>query len=611
MIVGTAGHIDHGKTTLVRALTGVDTDRLPEEKRRGITIELGFAPLELPNVGTVGIVDVPGHEGFVRTMLAGATGVDVGLLVIAADEGVMPQTREHLAILSLLDVRALLVALTKCETVDAEWLALVRDDVASLLNETRFADVPIIETSAFTGAGISVLKEALQQTLGALPLRNREDLFRLPVDRAFTVRGTGTVATGTVWSGTATNDTALRLFPGDRPVRARALQAHGHTLSVISPGTRAAIALAGVELHDVSRGASIVEDSGWELSTVVLADVALLDSVDRPLRPREWVRLHLGTIDVGARIVAQGGAISPGERRGARIVLDAPIVGRALDRFVLRRTSPPETIGGGIVVDPVPPRRRAKPWPTGLSVEQRLERLVADAGVEGIPVRSISVRLGVPPSEVRVRTDDPHFTVIDARLYAASAIEKGIAAGVESVNQFHKTNPLEEGMPLSGLRAALGLPGTLAEEVVRRAEKRGAIEISTGLARRPGWKATLDASAVSTVSRLRSRLESAGAEPPSLTELRGEFGNNDVVPLLRILEREGVVVQVETDRFYAASSLTELLQRLRKGMEGGRVYTPSELRELLGISRKYLIPLLEYCDRHRITERRDQGRVLG
>lgn len=611
MIVGTAGHIDHGKTTLVRALTGVDTDRLPEEKRRGITIELGFAPLQLEGVGTVGLVDVPGHEGFVRTMLAGATGVDVGLLVIAADEGVMPQTREHLAILSLLAVRACVVALTKCDAVDDDWRALVRDDVRALLETTPFASAPIVETSATTLHGIESLKATLRETLQSLPERDADDLFRLPIDRAFTVKGTGSVVTGTVWSGASSLDTPLRLFPANRPVRARTLQAHGRQLSVIRSGMRAAVALAGVDLSELSRGATLVQEGGWEATRTLRADVALLDSIERPLRPREWVRLHLGTMEVGARVVAQGGALEAHQVRGARIVLDEPIIARALDRFVLRRTSPMQTIGGGVITDPLPPRRRAKPWPVSLAAADRLVRMAAESLADGVDLRQLPVRLGVRPHDVDSICRNSALTLIEGRVYLRDFIDKSVLTAVSRVSQYHQDHPLDERVPLSGLRAAMGLTSTLTDHVMEIAQREGLLEVASGGARATGWKPTVSSTAQVAIEGVATRLEAAAFEPPSVSELRAELGANDPVPFLRILEREGRVVQVETDRFYSATAFNDLVRRLREGMVPGRVYSPSELRELLGTSRKYLIPFLEFCDRHRITERREQGRVLA
>jgi selenocysteine-specific elongation factor len=394
MILGTAGHIDHGKTALVRALTGVDTDRLPEEKRRGITIDLGFAPLQLANGTTLGVVDVPGHEAFVRTMLAGATGIDLALIVIAADEGPMPQTREHLAILDLLDIRHAIVALTKSDLVDAEWLSLVTDDVRQLLADSRFAAAEIIPTSVVSGIGMDRLRQTIatiaegRQHAPALtrgyPAENGEDLFRLPVDRAFSVRGTGTVVTGTVWSGSLSVDETVRIMPLGQLARVRALQSHGTSVSRIAPGMRAAIALAGVEPHAVGRGATLVTRSEWDATLVLRADLTML--ADAPeLRPRTRVRFHLATSDVGARVVAMGSPVAPGTSRAVRIVLNEPVMARSGDRFVLRSASPLATIGGGVITDSNAPRR-AKPMTVlSMSPVARLELLVAESGFHGLP----------------------------------------------------------------------------------------------------------------------------------------------------------------------------------------------------------------------------------
>src|SRR5689334_1399008 len=442
MILGTAGHIDHGKTSLVRALTGVDTDRLPEEKRRGITIDLGFAPLELDGVGTLGVVDVPGHEAFVRTMVAGATGIDLALLVVAADEGVMPQTREHLAILRLLGVRAGVVALTKADLVDDEWLALVRDDVAAAVADGPLAEAPIVAVSSLTGQGIDELRAALAAAARRVPGRATEDLFRMPIDRAFTIRGTGTVVTGTVWSGMLRRDATLRLFPSGDTVRVRSLQAHGHAVDRIHAGERAAIALAGVELARVGRGAVLVAGDAWRPSTVLRADVALLDDVARPVGPRHQLRLHLGTSEVGARLVATGGALAPGEHRPARIVVDEPVVARTGDRFVLRGGSPLGTVGGGIVTDPLAPQR-ARAWVRRAdSVADALDHFLREATQSGLDVAELPVRLGISASELADVLDSADAWRVEDRLYAPATrtvVEERIRA---TLAEYHAAHPL-------------------------------------------------------------------------------------------------------------------------------------------------------------------------
>ena len=422
MILGTAGHIDHGKTTLVRALTGVDTDRLPEEKRRGITIELGFAPLVLPELGTVGVVDVPGHEAFVRTMVAGAAGIDVALLVIAADEGVMPQTREHLAILSLLGVSLGVVALTKRELVDPDWLALVEDDVRATLAASPLADAPIIAVSALTGQGMPELREALREMLCAVPARRSDADFRLPIDRAFTVKGTGSVVTGTVWSGALERDASVRILPGGEQLRVRGLHAHGSAVPRVEAGDRAALALANIDVAALDRGAVVVQGSAWRATRVLRADIALLPDCDVELGPRTRVRLHLGTSEVGARLVVRDVALVGGAHVPARLVLDAPIVARAGDRFVIRSASPVATLGGGIVTDPHAPVR-ARPWPgVGLTSLERLDLLTREGGANGVLVGDLPVRVGVARGDIDA-------LILGLRLAAPHTNARGFAHG--------------------------------------------------------------------------------------------------------------------------------------------------------------------------------------
>jgi len=303
VIIGTAGHIDHGKTALVKALTGVDADRLPEEKRRGITIDLGFAPLSLDGLGTVGVIDVPGHEDFVRSMVVGASGVDLGLLVVASDEGVMPQTREHLSILLLLGIRRIVVALTKSDLADADWSSLVTADIQSLFQEMGADQPQIVSCSSKTSEGLDDLRAALSTALSAVRPRTDDDLFRLPVDRAFTVRGTGTVVTGTVWSGDVGVDEGVRILPDEKNARVRRLEQHGHPVGRTKAGNRAAIALSGVEIRDVSRGSVLVRDDSWRATSLFEAVVALDPEAAQILTARTRLRLHAGASETGARVV--------------------------------------------------------------------------------------------------------------------------------------------------------------------------------------------------------------------------------------------------------------------------------------------------------------------
>ena len=610
MIIGTAGHIDHGKTALVRALTGVDTDRLPEEKRRGITIELGFAPLDLPGVGRASIVDVPGHEAFVRTMVAGATGMDLALLVVAADEGPMPQTREHLAILDLLGIRGGVVALSKCDLVDSEWLGLLQAELEGLLRGTVLEGAPIVPTSVTTGVGLDDLRRALAAAAAGGGRRLLDDLFRMPVDRVFSVRGTGTVVTGTVWSGRVAVGETLVVHPGGRSCRVRSVQRHGESVESALAGSRAALALSGVEAGELERGAWLLGEGAWYPSRVWRAEVTLLSEADHPLRPREWVQVHLGTSAVAGRVVAAGGPLVPGERRPARVVLAEPVPARAGDRFVLRLPSPANTVGGGVVWDPLPPHKRAKPWSLGtVQAAERLRLMVEESGTFGVPVAVLPVRLGVSLGDagelVRSAAD---LVVLGGTVYARSELEQLGRRLEEAVERYHRERPLESGMPLAALRSLAGsdqLFGAAVESLV----ESGVVVVRDGFVARAGWQPRLDQAAEAVRAKLLARLRVAGSEPPDVDALSNELGV-DVRPLLRILSRDGSVVEVETARYYASDVVEGLVERMRSGMTRGRSYTPSELRELLGMSRKYLIPFLEFCDRVGITERGEAGRVI-
>lgn len=607
MIIGTAGHIDHGKTTLVHALTGVDTDRLPEEKRRGITIELGFAPLVLDGIGTVGVVDVPGHEAFVRTMVAGATGIDIALLVVAADEGMMPQTREHLAILGLLGVHRGVVALTKADLVDDEWLALVEEDVRAAIASV-LPDAPLIATAAQTGRGIAELRGALAAAARTVPSRSHDDLFRMPVDRAFTIKGTGTVVTGTVWSGRVARDEIVRVFPGGRTARVRGIQGHGEQLDSSEVGGRTAVALTGIEPADVPRGSTIVTDATWQPTILARADVRLVAGVEDSIRPRTWFRAHIGTADVGARIVAK--EVRSGEPLAARIVFDQHVLIRAGDRVVLRTSAPLNTIGGAVIVDPYPPRR-ARVWPTGLRNVQRLERLIDEAGLVGVDVSTLPVRLGEPPAACASMVDRfSEARVVAGRLIARhgfSALQERLVALTAA---FHEANALEVGIPVQQLRTKADAAPELVDAALREAVSEGGLSIAGGLVAVAGWAPVPKAEHALLLQTLVSQLEAAGAEPPTIEELATRL-STDPTPLVRYLERSGQVVQVEQNRYYAATQLQLLVGRLRNAMAGGVERSPADLRDLLGLSRKFLIPFLEYCDRVGNTRRTAEGRVWG
>lgn len=613
MILGTAGHIDHGKTALVRALTGVDTDRLPEEKRRGITIELGFAPLELQGVGTVGVVDVPGHEAFVRTMLAGAAGVDLALLVVAADEGVMPQTREHLGILGVLGIRGGVVALTKVDLVDDEMLELATADVAELLTGSPLAGAAVVPVSARTGQGLDALRLALASAALGVPARDALDLFRMPVDRAFTVKGTGTVVTGTVWSGSVEREDVLRVFPGGAVVRVRGVQSHDRAVAAGRAGQRVALAVTGVDRETLSRGTVLVNAAdAWAESDRMRADVALFDAAGVVLTARTRVRLHLGTAEVGARVVARGGPVAPGAAAAVRLVLDQPLTARGGDRFVLRAASPLTTIGGGVITDPLPPFRRVPPFArAGATSDERLRWMVEESGGRGLLTASVSLRLGVPVTDVAALVTglSPAIVERDHRLIEQRRMTAADALLLGAVNEAHAARPLDRGTPLQPLRSRLGLGAELAECVIRDAVDRGTICIADGLVARAGWTPRFSDADRVAMAAIEAMLAAAGREAPSISEI-GVVAGPRTPALIRLLEREQRVVQVGEQRFLTPAAWAGALRALREGTGEPRAYAAGEIREIFGVSRKFSIPLIEGCDRVGVSTRVGDGRVF-
>ena len=615
-VVGTAGHIDHGKTALVKALTGVDTDRWEEEKRRGITIDLGFAPLPLPGGIQASVVDVPGHEGFVKNMLAGATGIDVALLIIAADEGIMPQTEEHLAIVELLGVRRGIPVLTKRDLVDDEWLALVRTEVAARLERSRIPWRAPIAVSALTGEGMEDLKKALSRLVEDLPERAVGDLFRLPIDRVFALPGAGTVVTGSTWSGTVATGDAVRLLPLDREVRVRSIQVHSQDADQAGPGRRTALALVGVAKEELDRGDVAVTGTGWAPTSTLDVSLELLPGAKKPLAVRTRVRVHLGTAEVLGR-VGQVRVIAPGEISMARLLLERPLVARGGDRFVIRSFSPVTTIGGGVVLDPFPPRRprvSERGLAPGQRPSERLARVVEEAGLLGVRVSGLGVRLGVLPAEVPAVIDAAGKGVLSAGEMLVS--RRAVAAEVDRLAgvlaRHHEEHPLDPGLSLQALRASVTAPPAVLDLLVEHGVKKQAWELTEGGAavRKPGWQAALKARADDAGGRLAQRLAEARWQLPTVAELQREFSDPSVPALLAHLAREGSVERVDQERYALKQALEEFRRAVEDTLRELGAATPAQFRDRLGLTRKYLIPLLEWADRRGITSRKGDTRVL-
>ncbi len=625
VILGTAGHIDHGKTALVRALTGVDCDRLPQEKARGITIDLGFAHLDLDRV-RVGVVDVPGHERFVRNMLAGAAGIDVAMLVIAADDGIMPQTREHMAILKLLGVERGLIALTKCDLVEEDWIDLVELEARELVRESFLAESPIVRTSATGGRGIDELKSVIGGVLDEDESAGVDAPFRLAVDRAFVKEGLGTVVTGTVWSGSLGVGDEVEWLPIGRRVRVRGLQSHGETPERVSRGMRAAINLADVHHSEVSRGDELASAGLLRASRVLSVELRVLEESPLAIRHRSRVRLHLGTGEViaGVRLL-EGTRLEAGERGLAQLVCAEAVVASFGQALVVRAESPMVTLGGGRVLQPVarPIRRR-----DGERIE-RLERLAEASALERVAiahwfggervygVEDAARDAGVSVEEARAQIEalrgEGRLVEVGGRLMYAERVAELEARVVRAIEALHEES---DGafVPIEALVHRLSyLDEVVVRDVVARLAHGGTVRdegdrVAIG-SREPALSEE-DARLRDGVLRV---LDGAAMMPPDAEAMAGELGERtaNVKKMLTECVREGSVAHLGGTIFLHERHYRDMLGRLRESLNGSGELSVSAFREMMGTSRKYAVPILETLDKRGITRRRGDVRVAG
>ena len=602
MIIGTAGHIDHGKSALVTALTGKPVDRLAEEKRRGITIDLNFAPLELDGLAPAGIVDVPGHEDFVRTMVAGSSGIDLVLLVVDAAQGAQPQTWEHLAIVEQLGVPRGIPVISKADLADPDWLALVADDLTTRLRGSPVAfELPAV-VSAVTRQGIPELLERLRRILAEPGPSAPEDGFRMPIDRAFSVAGIGTVVTGTPWSGALRIGDTVSLLPAGLSGRVRSLEAYGKPVSMARPGARTAVGIAGIERGALHRGETLIDSRlSWKTTTAIDALVQLLPGV-APLRRQSRMRVHLGTAEVLARAYPQAG-----DPALVRLALEQPILARGNDRFVLRSYSPVRTIGGGRVLDPMPPRRAS--WPQGLRApepEARVEALVVRRP-RGVHEEELPLLLGTTVAQTRAALSGAQgITLAGGHWIATSTFEALRTEAHAAVRAHHRAHPLEPGLSIETLRRMLRSP--VAGAVVAAMIEQRRLKLADGTVALPNFSPAVEENAP-LLARVIETLEKAGLTPPSVAELEADLGQPGLLPLLRQAAQQQRIVAVESDRYFAPGSLEQFLSAVRQ-LAATQEITPAGLREILGLSRKYLIPLLEWSDRTGVTRRVGDARVL-
>ncbi|HEX2500767.1 MAG TPA: selenocysteine-specific translation elongation factor [Methylomirabilota bacterium] len=626
VVTGTAGHIDHGKSSLVLALTGIDPDRLKEEKERGITIDIGFAHLDLGDGLTLGIVDVPGHERFVKNMLAGVGGIDLVMLVIAADEGVMPQTREHLAICQLLRIRSGLVVLTKADLAEAEWLELVQEDVRSFLRGTFLEGAPILPVSAKTGEGLSALHEALGTLARGVSPRSVDATFRLPIDRVFTIRGFGTVVTGTVAAGQVALDDRVEVYPRGLQAKVRGIQTHGQPVPIAVAGQRAAVNLQGADRTAIERG-DVLSLPGFLQPTYMLdATCELLADAPAPLRTRQRVRLHIGTTEVMARVhPVAAPAIEPGQTGYVQLRLEAPVVALPRDRYVIRSYSPMVTIGGGELLDVAPAKARRSPALVGRlrALETSPPAAVLEAHIErvgGGGARTAELRARTPfgPEALRGHLQDlvarQRVFVVDREWYvhAETAARLGREA-VAALAAFHAREPLKPGMSKEELRTRLG---SLEERVflalLERFAAAGLLVVDKDKVRGAGHAVRLTPDQQAASDRIEAEFRQAGVAPPTLDEAFARLGLSgaSAQAMAQLLVEDRRLVRIREGLYFHAEPLQEAVGRVVAFLRDHQAITPQEIKDLLGISRKYAIPLLEWLDTQRLTVRVGDKRVL-
>ena len=608
IIAGTAGHIDHGKSTLVTALTGIDPDRLAEEKRRGMTIDLGFAHMKLPSGREIGIVDVPGHARFMRNMLAGAHGLDAVLLVVAADEGVMPQTREHLEILDLLEVRRGIVVLTKVDLVEADWLELVRSEVTSVLKGTSLQGSAVVGVSAVSRDGLPELVVSLDALLGESQPRADSGRPRLPIDRVFTMSGFGTVVTGTLVDGTIAVADEMEVVPGGGLVRVRGLQRHNETVDSVGPGARVAANLSGVEKGDLARGDVLARPGAISPTRRVDAELRVLGSAPHPVRHGAQMLLHTGTIEVGCRvIVLDGDQVAPGAHGWVQIYLERPIAAADQDRVVLRVPSPAVTVAGGSFVD-VAPRKHPR---HDSAVRESLTRRAAGNVMQeelrkyprGVTVTALLKASLAPASEV----DTLRARRLGDWIFSEEAWHAIAARSTHELETFHRMHPLRDGMAREELRSRLGVSAASFASVVRGLIEEGRVVEHDGLLAAPQHSVAIETSdgPAAEVIALLGRQPFA---PPSLAEAKQQTGASDEI--VRALAQHGDIVRVSDDVAFTKEAFDSAVGIVKQLIQAGGSVTVAQLRDRMGASRRPVLALLEYLDAQHVTRRVGDARVL-
>lgn len=634
IIIGTAGHIDHGKTSLVKALTGVDADRFPEEKKRGITIDIGFAELELGSV-RIGFVDVPGHEKFVKNMLAGASGIDAVLLVVAADEGVMPQTREHFEICRLLGTASGLIVLTKSDLADDELTELVTADVRELVEGSFLADAPIVAVSSKSGEGVEDLKTRLAQLAGEVGEREDELIARLPIDRSFSVKGFGAVVTGTLVSGEITEGAEMEILPSGNSVRIRGLQTHGTQVNVARAGRRTAVNLGGIDHAEIERGMVLAERNILRPTQSVDCEVEVLKDVPQPLRSRQRVRVHIGTVEALARlrVLNDSGEIGPGGRDFVQLRLESPIVCIPGERFIIRFYSPQITIAGGAILDNAAERHRRASFDASRTQLAkmasgdnlaRIKEYLAIAGEHGLSFADIAARTGLRRDELikvlKPGIDSRSIITADQSYVSRTPFDGLRSRALAAIGDFHRREPLSKGIPRETLKEKLfaRISPDIFRAVLDSLVREKKIVADKEIIRSAEHRLELSADEELARERLTAIYRSAGFEVPKLEAALEEAARGtgvapaQVRKIFQLLINAGEIVKVTEDFYFGSKVIAELIDKMRNyaSRSTDRLIDVAQFKDLAGVSRKYAIPLLEYFDRERITRRSGDKRLI-
>jgi selenocysteine-specific elongation factor len=637
IIVGTAGHIDHGKTALVKALTGIDADRLPEEKQRGITIDLGFAEMQIDDA-RIGFVDVPGHERFVKNMLAGASGIDVVLLVITADEGVMPQTREHFDICRLLHIANGVIALTKTDLVDDETLELARLDVAELVEGSFLENAPVFPVSSRTGAGVAELQSGLAKAATKVSRENNVYEPRLAVDRSFSVKGFGAVVTGTLASGEIDDGNELELLPVRRAVRVRGVQTHGKQVTTARSGQRTAVNLGGIAHDEIERGMVLAKPGSLAVTQVFDADVEVLGDASRALRSRQRVRVHIGTAEVLARVsvLNEIQSIEPGSRGLVQFRLESPVAAAHGDRFIVRSYSPQRTIAGGVILDPLAHKHRRREFEGVASTLVDLVRASNGGGNLAEVFIRMSGERGLNVDDLRSRSalradiisDSLERGVTEGSVVNAHGvmITRGVferlqTATLEVVEKHHSSDKLSRGLPKELLRERVFKHAgpEVFRSVIGELERSGKIRVEQDVIKVASHEMQLSPAEQIVHDRLSAIYENAGLEAPKLDDALTQaitgtgLDQRSARKVFQLFVNSGELFAVTNEYYFTAKALEQLTTKLRDHVRsaGDPTIDVAKFKDLAGVSRKYAIPLLEYFDRTRVTRRvGDKRQVL-